>query len=381
MDISIHVIRDPSRLDEIEDSWNGFVRLSSNSPFHSLGFVRHFMVIDRNLGWRPVVLVAYSDDKIIGIAPMKEMRRFGVRWVKFACWPQFSPDFITDCKAREHIIGKMLECLFGKLGCHLADLCVSSDSVTYLEKICRLYGLQLSLSTPPIFGHRILPVSCDWNDFERFRGSNFRNKMRKIGRKFSQIGAVEITCVQNPRDDATVLERILGIERLSWKETYRKQKQQVIDTSIPMLCSASLATAKSEPDFEWRVYFLELNKMAIAYSLVLKYKDTAYIAKITYDEGYRRYYPGIYLINGILKEEFTLRRVRNIDFQTDMQFMETWTKKRLLRFRALVSRGVLPFVIHAFVMNYSLVRVRYLTLGYISKKLPALDKVLAAFSR
>jgi hypothetical protein len=358
--ISICAVRAFSNIDDFEDSWNKFVGFSCNNPFHLHEFTRRFLATDENSRWRPLLLIAYSNNRIIGVAPLKEKRQFGIRLVKFVSTPPFSPDFVIADEAREHVIGTMLDFLFSKLGCHLADLClpIGSMNVDALKQNCSIRSLHLSLKTPFIYGHRVLPITCDWNDYEKLRGSNFRNKMRKIERKFDKIGEVKVTCLRNPSDADFILERILEIENVSWKESWRRQKKGGPDTHIPLFCNASIAISKNEPNFEWMVYFLELDKKAIAYSIVLRYKETAFIGKITYDERYRRFYPGIFLINSILKEEFNLRKVKTIDFQTDMQFMDTWTKTRQLRLRAIVSKGFLPFIIQSFLTNDSLESIR-----------------------
>jgi hypothetical protein len=381
MNVLIKAIRVPEHMDEFEDSWNELVRFSSNNPFHLHEFTMQFLASDQNSAWRPLLLVAYSNNKIVGIAPLKETRKLGIRFVRFVASLEYSPDFVTNDEAKEQVIGKMLEYLFLNLGCHLVDLYLPFDpmNVIALKKGCELYGLHLSLGTQPSFGHRVLPITCDWNDFERRRGSNFRNKMRKIERKFARTGKVEVTCYKNPGEDTSILARILEVESVSWKEAWRKQRGERVDPDIQVICNASAVAARKESDFEWRVYFLELDKTAIAYSIVLRYKNTAFIAKITNNERYRRFYPGIYLINAILKEEFTLRKVSLVDFETDMEFMDTWTRICHSRFRALVSKDLLPFVIQSLLLNNSIARIIPMVFTKVTEELPSMGNLLTEF--
>ena len=53
-------------------------------------------------------------------------------------------------------------------------------------------------------------------------------------------------------------------------------------------------TGRIEPNFNWSVWFLELNNKTLASCLVLRYKKVASITKGSYNEQYKRFYPGIY---------------------------------------------------------------------------------------
>ena len=113
------------------------------------------------------------------------------------------------------------------------------------------------------------------------------------------------------------------------------------------------------PDFKRSVWFLELNGQAIAYSLVIQYKGTAYMAKTSYNNQYRHFYPGIYINNVAIRDLFNSGRISMIDFMTNLPFMKTWTHRRLLRVRFLLWKGFLPNLLELTIQQPQIRRVMW----------------------
>jgi len=112
-----------------------------------------------------------------------------------------------------------------------------------------------------------------------------------------------------------------------------------------MTWNGSRYTARTEPDFNWSVWFLEFNGQTWAYALILQYKETAFIVKTSYDERYRRFQPGIYINNAAIRELFNKRQVRKIDWLTDLPFHRNWTSMCLPRVGVKLSqKGVIPTI-------------------------------------
>ena len=349
MTLLIRVIPDPSELPEIEGVWNILINKCSKNPIFLSGFIKQFMEFYRSKGWTPLVLVISADKTIVGIAPLMTKKRFGVRFVKFLSKSWFSPDFIIDEQYRENCIAHILDFLFKTLKCQFVDLTMPAESqnLQILKQKCkanRIYFCTKRGSWADM-SHCIIPVGCTWDDFKRLRGRNFRRRFKKIERNLDRVGSWRIIRVENGDKGSDAIKKILDVERMSWKEAWRTRKGIEIDQDLLMIWKGSQYTARIEPDFKWRAWFLELNDQTLAYSLVLQYKETAFIIKTSYDERYKRFFPGIYVNNAAIRELFNKRQVRKIDWLTDLPFHRNWTSICLPRVRVMMSRkSVLPTI-------------------------------------
>ena len=131
-----------------------------------------------------------------------------------------------------------------------------------------------------------------------------------------------------------------------------------MDPELTMLLKGSQETTELEPDFTWKVWFLELNCRVIAYSVVVEYNRELFISKISYDEAYKRFYPGIYLVNSVIRDSFVSGHIEKIDFLTDLPFMDTWDAARTSRVRIMMGKGFLPTILEIGLNSNSFVKAR-----------------------
>lgn len=346
----IRVITDPNQLLEIEGFWNTLVNKTSENPIFLSGFIKQFMEFYRSNGWSPWFLVISIDKIIVGIAPLMTKKKFGVRFAKFLSESYFSPDFIADDRHRERCIALTLNFLFKTLRCQFVDLTLPAESsnLQILKQKCkakRIYFCTKRLRWADM-RHSIIHIRDTWDKFKSLRGKNFRKKFKKIERDLDQAGSWRITCVENENNGSDAMRRILDVERMSWKQSWRTRRGIKTDKDLLMIWNGAQYTARIEPDFKWSVWFLELNDQTLAYSLVLQYKEMAFITKTSYDERYKRFYPGIYVNNAAIREIFNKRQVKIIDLLTDLPFHRTWTSICLPRVKVMMSRkSVVPAIL------------------------------------
>jgi CelD/BcsL family acetyltransferase involved in cellulose biosynthesis len=341
-DLEIRVISSSNEIVDIESDWNALVNTSCNNPFLLSEFVRRF--IDSNhADWDPLVLIVSAKNSVVGIAPFMTKKKLGVRSVKFVHKSVLSPDFIICDQYREQCIAQTLEFLFKTLKCKFAALSfpVESPNFQILKQQCKANRIHLRTSSE--MGHRVLPVNCTWNEFESMRGKNFRNQFKKTKRKLDQAGSWKITC-SSASEVTYAVRKILDVEKTSWKEAWRIQRNEKTDTDLMTIIKAMQHTAEIEPSFKWNVWFLELSKQTLAYLLVLRYKEVAFLTKTSYNERYRRFYPGQYLRNSVIRELFNNRQVKSIDFLTDLSHHRTWTSICLPRVGVTLANGTLPTI-------------------------------------
>lgn len=335
---SIRVIPDSTKLLEIESAWSTLINKSSGNPFFLSGFVKEFMEFYQSEGCDPLVLAILADRTIVGVASLMRKKKFGVSFAKFLHNNWFSPDFIVNARYRETFIEQTLDFLFTTLRCQFLDLTLPADSpnLRILKQKCK--ASRINLWAQPDMGHCVIPVKCTWDEFKSSRGKNFRRKFKKIERNLDQAGSWKIICVENVDEGSDAFRKILDVERMSWKEEWRTQRNVREDQDLLMIWKGTQYSYGTEPNFTWRVWFLELNDQTLAYCLVLQYKEVAFIAKTSYDKRYRRFYPGVYTINAAIREMFNTSQVRNIDFLADLSFHRTWTSLCLPRVRVMMFR-------------------------------------------
>jgi len=314
----------------------------------------------RSRGWAPLVLVILADNMIVGIAPLITKRKFGVRFVRFVGRSWFPPDFIVEDQYREICLSHALDFLFRTLRCQFVELILPAESpnLRVLKHLCIHKAKTIDFCTKPAIGHCIIPIDRTWDEFKASRGRNFRRKFKKIERHLDQAGSWRIIYVENENKESDVFQRILDVERMSWKEAWRSKIGMEIDPDLLMIWKGAQYTTKTEPKFNWSIGFLELNGQTLAYSLFLQYKGVAFDVKTSYDARYKRFYPGVYVNNATIRELFNKRQVRNIDFLTDLPFHRIWTSICLPRVKVMMSqKGVSSIVMRANLKLVELMRV------------------------
>jgi len=350
MTVSIDVVQDFGKLREIEDTWNALIKKYGRNPFFLTRFVEQFMEFYRSKDWTPLTLVISNDEVITGIAPMMTRKRFGVRTVRFLSEFAFSPDFVFDDQYRESYIASILDFLFKTLRCQFVDLTLPAESpnLRILEQMCK--AKRIHFWENPCMGHCIIPIQCTWDEFKKRRGYNFRRRLKRLERKLDRAGSWRTVCIGKRNNRSDAIKRILDVERKSWKQAWRAQRGIKMDQDLLMIWKASQYTARTEPNFDWKVWFLELNGQTLAYTLVLQYKETAYIVKTSFDEEYRKFQPSIYINNAAIRELFEEGQARHIDWLSDLPFHRNWTEISMPRVEVMMSRSGVIRTITEFVL-------------------------------
>jgi hypothetical protein len=333
---SIRVISDYAELVEIGNEWDAFVQQHSTNPIFLKGFVKEFMESNRSTGWTPLLVLMLANNKIAGIAPLSTKTTLGIRFVNFLFRASLSPDFIVTDQYRPIYITRTLDLLFDILRCQFVHLTIPgpSENLTTLRGVCE--AKKILFWTRLAYGQCIVPVDRTWDEFTALRGPRFRKHFRLMKKYLDQAGSWRTLRVENI--DAEVIEKILRVERMSWKNT-----QSGEDRELLMILHGAQSAHEDDPEFKCSVWFLELNNETSAYTLVTQYKDIAYITKTSYDERFEEFSPGIYVVNTAIRELFEEGHVGKIDFLTDLPFMRRWTDLSVHRVRIIMSRkGLVP---------------------------------------
>jgi hypothetical protein len=357
--VSVRAISDPSSILQMERVWNTLVERSSENPFLLNGFIEQFIESNHSNGWNPLVLVISADNRIIGIAPLITKKKFGVLSVRFLHSSCYSPDFIFHDQYRETCIAHTLDFLFKTLKCKFADFPFPGDSPNLRVLKQQSKPNRIHFCTLPIMGHCILPKKCTWTESKRLKGNNFVRQLKKTKRKLDRAGSWKIVCFDG-NEESDAVRKILDVEKMSWKEKWRAERGEKIDEDLLAILNGAQHTARIEPNFNWSVWFLELNNQTIAYNLVLQYKKVAFMTKTSYDDRHRRFYPGVYLANFVIHELFKKEQVKSIDFLTDLPFLRNWTSISLNRTRVMLAKGVVPTIVRSKLVNEYLMKSQHM---------------------
>jgi CelD/BcsL family acetyltransferase involved in cellulose biosynthesis len=351
--ISVRVISDTEGILQIERQWNALVGASCSNAFLLSEFAKEFIeYVPR--GWTPLVLTISKNDVLIGIVPLKTKRNIVGRRVDFL-YPQWCSEFIFDEQHRNECINLTFDFLFKTLNCKFVNFTLPDNSPhsLLLKQECKLR--KIHLETSPEMSHWIIPINSTWTEFEKLRSKKFERKINRTERHLNKMGSWKTICIHG-NDQPSIVKTILNIEEKSWKEKGLGQKEER-DWILLLVLRSAQQLAKIEPDFKWNAWLLELEGKMISYQLSIEFKGVVYFVKTSYDEQYKRLYPGIAIQNAAIKEQFTRQENKYIDFLSDFPYFQTWTDECLSRVRVELTKGVTPTIIQLFIKNKLITRI------------------------
>ncbi|MGD6850539.1 MAG: GNAT family N-acetyltransferase [Candidatus Bathyarchaeia archaeon] len=343
LQIETSLITDTAKLLDFQKNIESFLASQPN-PFLTFRFLLNTIEFYKSKREVPAIIVYRFQNEIIGVAPILLRRELFFRIATSLPGYAYSPDFLFVSKFRDTLSELTIDTLFDKLKCKLLLLYFPYESPTNrsIQAIAKKHNLLLRQTTNEYQCHNVIEVNKSWEEFEKIRGSGLRRKFRVFERKLNNYGEWTINFTKfddNNRQD--IANKIYEIEKMSWKEVWRKQRG-IIDNKLSWILE-SAASSNEDQQLIVRVCFLNLNHRNIAYCLYLQFRERAYIAKTSFAEIYRRLYPGIFLNNEVVKDLFLNRTVKQIDWMTNLDFNRNWPSNRHIRVRYLISQGMIAY--------------------------------------
>jgi hypothetical protein len=199
-------------------------------------------------------------------------------------------------------------------------LSAESPNQKIIGRHCKVHGISCSSNNQYI--HYNIPVESTWDDFQKKKGR--RRIIRQIECKLDNIGPWSVEYIEDVSQHPEVLEKLLEIERKSWKA---KEPEFIERTTEELLMTwaGSESIPRTKTDFKCSVWFLKVNDERVAYTFAIKYKETAFIHKTSYDERYKRFYVGKYINHISIRDIFNGGMIKTIDFMSSFPFMSFWT--------------------------------------------------------
>ena len=322
--MSLKVITDANEFDKIQPSWDEFV-VKTGTNWHFLGeVVRAQMARCRSQGGIPLVVLGLTEGHVVGVCAFEMRHRLGLRYSNFLLPTVLSPDFLVEPEYHQSLVEESLDFLLRRMRCRVVTLDFPTGSPQ--EAASKAYFAENGLrSTSKKLGkHSVLLVDGIWKDFERRRGSNFRNHFKKIESKLTERGPWRI--VQAKANSAECITKIATVESHSWKhEGTGERSLGLADLDPTLLDYTSYHGSQLTDQLCPRVWFLELQDTPIAFAIAAEINGVACLAKTSYDSRYRNLYPGEYVQNAVIRSLLDSKLVFRIDFMTFLPYHRRWT--------------------------------------------------------
>jgi hypothetical protein len=250
---------------------------------------------------------------------------------------------LNDAK-REDCLQSFFHYIFQNLSCKFAILEISAESENQnlLDQVCESNNLSIHQIKGAHLNHRVIEVDRTWDEFQKSRGKDFRVEFRSLERKLSAASNFRTLMFENTENEDDSLKNIMQVEDGSWKQNWRRSHNSSFDVGLLNLWEGSSLVIRTNLDFRRKVWFLELNGQVIAYSLVIEYGETGYVAKTSFNNSCRNLNPGIYIFNEAVRGLFNSPTIKKIDFMTNLSFMKKWSSIELERTKFVISKGSLP---------------------------------------
>lgn len=342
MKLTLTAFSDIEKISDLENELNAFIAKTTQNPFANISFIKHHVTILKKYS-TPKFLIFKIQGKIIGFVPIKVTNKHGVKTVEFLLNYYQNPDFIFNPIYKDDCVRLFLDYILNHLNCQFIDLFfpTNSDNLDSLKQITKKNMIPIQFEYANYLNHAYLTVQSTWDNYLKIKGKNFIKKIRQMENKLEKAGKFSIKFIEIEHNEQDILDQILAIEEVCWKNDWRAEKGVTNDPTLTNLWKWCNSAANTIPTFRRRIAFLYLNDTAIAYHLAFEYQGTAYMCKTSFNNKYRHLYPGVYLVNEAIRDSFDSGNVQMIDFLTSLPFHERWTRNNHLRVEVFLCNGFL----------------------------------------
>jgi hypothetical protein len=321
--------------------WDDFVRNFSANALYLGGFVSYYCMIARQQGWTPQLIEMTVDGKLVGIATLRTKGILGARRARSLMPPACGADFVVDPIFREEFVSKAVGFILKKLRCQFLDLTIAAESpnLEALRKACKFLGpeFEAPAGEEHFREHSVLRVQGTWEEFKSRKGKDFARHYERIERKLGSAGRWQVTSAAI--DGPDTVKKINAIESNSWKSTWRREKGVRADENLVALLDYWKSESSRRGGLP-RVWLLELNGNPIAYEIACQLNGVVLQCKTSYDDRYKEFSPGDFIIHAAIRDLFDSGKVTTIDFLAKIPSNARWTSLVLQREIVTVSRTI-----------------------------------------
>jgi len=342
--VSIRMVRSLSDMKELGPDWDALVNHYGHSPWYLRPFMERYMDLAIRERGDPVIIALTVAGRLEGFVAATPKSYHGLKYLKSFYAGALTQDLVCNPEYRDVFLTAILDCAFGDLRCQFLELFLPAESECLQSLSSRSQSEGFSILQQPHFPHAVIPVEASLDEFLRDRGRpKLGKEMRRTERILDELGDWEVRTLQVSTPDAR--EGISKVEAVSWKDAWH-ERTGIADRDLPVILDCAGPASVVDPLFSARVWFLELDGEPVAYTVVLQYKDTAFFAKNSYDNEFRKASPGVFLRNFVIREMFLQKSITKIDFLTALGVHDRWGPSIEMRTRVLIARKgwVIPLV-------------------------------------
>lgn len=163
-------------------------------------------------------------------------------------------------------------------------------------------------------------IAGEWETFLARLSRNRRKALRRTERRLREQGDLRVE-VHTGGDLDALLEEGFAVEASGWKG----RQGTAINSSPPMRRFYRALAHAAADDKSLRLVFLRLDDHAIAFEFVLRYDDVVYDLKGGFDERFRTWGPGIWLLGEVVRDAFETGARRIEWLGTDDDYKLEWS--------------------------------------------------------
>ena len=283
-------------------------------------------------GRRLLVLSVWDGSRLVCIAPLMAGRSwFGplpVSTVEFVSSWKFagsaasvlgSMDFVSAAGEQERAVDAVLQYIERKRWdvLRLHPIREGSPSIGSVGTWGREDGRRFVRRH--VFDNAVLRSTGSEEGFRSHLSPKFKARLRQAGAKLRRRGGVDFVEYTNPADVPGAFDRIIEIERQSWKW----EKGIAVNSAAYRGFFPEIAAAAAGKGW-LRLGFLRLDGREIAYSLMVLTGETATFLKTGYDDAHDDCSPGSLLMDWTFAR-LAREGARRIDmFSGDWEYKQRW---------------------------------------------------------
>ncbi len=352
-DVLIKWIDNLEEIEKIEECWVSLEKSAKNRTVHSkfdwvIPWYRHYCGIGYQQYGKPLVGTAWIGEKLVGVAPFTiwkgTLGKIPVNRIDFAGFNSQAGEFLFE-DGKYSIIYSILKNLFDSK--RFDVLCLNNikeDSEEY-RIICHVINdieLRAELSK---YRFAMVDLTNGYDNYYKSMGRNFRRNIKRHEKKIYSAGRPkieELLRIDNKEDLSEALDRINKISDLSWKND---KKQKSSDHHKSFYEEVALRFGKHG---SLHLSILSIDSTDVAYVLSILDRGVYYDVTISFNDMFKEYSPGTYLMQEIL------RGLPNVGVHTvishgDHEYKRRWTSQFESRckvfifspsIRALLSRAL-----------------------------------------
>ncbi len=269
---------------------------------------------------RLYILVIRDDETVFAIAPFMIITRtiFGipVRTISFLSMMRYAYSALNCSGSLDIIVTQRHDEVFQVLFAHLNANAKRWDYMRLHpvpENSYTLKALQQAATSQgfPFSTRLVFASACitaaTWEEYTKALSQTFRKGNRNMLNRLARSGAVEFIHVDGSTDTGDALQKLLSIEKRSWK------RGNGIAIDAPQYKNFYKEIFHIAGNHGWlHLWMLKVNETYIAYDLCLVFNGSVEVLKGSYNTSFREYSPGRIIFSKEL-EYFFQNGIRKIN--------------------------------------------------------------------